>query len=110
MAGILKPINLPPQFQWGEPGSFEISNNILTDFGGFVETVCQWIKIKIFPRAGGYKYSGDDKDKFGTQNVALGELAITIIRQWGSDVFCGFGAYSVQEVVFRAGLYSPGYV
>ena len=37
--------------------------------------------------------------------MKLGDLAINVIRQWG-EVFCGFGAYSVQEVVFRAGLCS----
>ena len=67
--------------------------------------MCQWIKIKIFPRVGNYTYNGDDKDKFGPHSVVLGELAINVIRQQGSDVFCGFGAYSVQEVVFQAGLY-----
>jgi hypothetical protein len=102
-------ITLFPQFRWGKPGKFEIRNNILHDFDGFVKRVCQWVKIKILPRVGGYTYDGDDKDDFGKQSVALGELASNVVRQWGSDVFCGFGAYSVQEVAFRAGLYSPGY-
>ena len=30
------------------------------------------------------------------------DYAINAVRAWG-DVFCGFGAYSVQEVFFQAG-------
>ena len=84
---------------------FEISNSILEDFHKFVETVCHWVKIKILLLAGGYTYADDDKDTFGKGNVVLSDLAINVIRQWG-EIFCGFGAYSVQEIVFRAGLYT----
>lgn len=45
-------------------------------------------------------YDGDDKDKFGNQSFSLSELALNVVCQWGSNVFCGFGAYSVQEVAF----------
>lgn len=64
--------------------------------------MCCWVKIKILPLAGGYTYAEDDSEKFGGGNVVLSDLAINVIRQWG-EIFCGFGAYSVQEVVFRAG-------
>lgn len=67
--------------------------------------MCHWVKIKILPLAGGYTYADDDKDTFGKGNVVLSDLAINVIRQWG-EIFCGFGAYSVQEIVFRAGLYT----
>ena len=78
--------------------------------------MCSWIKVKVLPQVGDYGHTGDDDDdddddddaegEFGDDKVVLSDLAITIIRQWG-EVFCGFGAYSVQEVVFRAGLCSP---
>ena len=54
---------------------------------------------------GGYPYAGSDGKKFEKGNVVLSDLAINIICQWG-EVFHGFGVYSVQEVVFRAGLCS----
>ena len=86
-----------------------MEDHIIKDFKKFVKVVCKWVKIKIFPQVGGYKYCGNDEDKFGNQHVTLSERAIDIVRQWGSSVLCGFGAYSVQEVVFRAGrgIYAP---
>jgi len=99
----------PLQFQWGKPGSFNINNNVLENFDEFVKTVCQWVKIKVLSKAQGYTYEGEDKANFGKQSVPLGELALNVVRQWGNNVFCGFGAYSVQEVAFLAGWYSSGY-
>ena len=34
--------------------------------------------------------------------VNIQEYAVNTIQAWG-DVFCGFGAYSIQEVFFQAG-------
>ena len=68
--------------------------------------MCSWVKIKVLPLAGCYTYNDGDEEeeeKLGKGKVVLSDLAITVIRQWG-EVFCGFGAYSVQEVVFLAGL------
>ena len=70
--------------------------------------MCCWVKIKVLPLTGGGHVStdsGSEEDKLGKGNVVLSDLAINVIRQWG-EVFSGFGAYSVQEVVFRAGLCS----
>jgi len=61
------------------------------------------------PQAGGYIYTADDDEgreeveKLGKGKVVLSDLTITVIHQWG-EVFCGFGAYSVQDVMFLAGL------
>lgn len=62
--------------------------------------VCKWIKVKILPQVnksyeGGYG--------FGKRKVNVQDYAVNVIREWG-EVFCGFGAYSVQEVFFLAGL------
>jgi len=69
--------------------------------------VCSWVRIKVLPQVTGHIQTGNgnEEEEFGKGEVALTGLAINIIRQWG-EVFCGFGAYSVQEVVFRAGLCS----
>lgn len=48
----------------------------------------------------GRPYTGDKE--FGSGNVNVQDYAVNIIRAWG-DIFCGFGAYSVQEVFFCAG-------
>ena len=76
-----------------------------------METVCCWVRIKVLPQARGYTHTGggSEEEGLGKGNVVLSDLAINIVRQWG-EVFCGFGAYSVQEVVFRAGLCLPGCV
>lgn len=67
------------QFWWGNPGTFNIDNNVLENFDEFVKTACKWVKIKTLPWVRGYKYSGDDEDDFGDQTVPLGELATGII-------------------------------
>lgn len=45
----------------------------------------------------------DNRTRFGNRKVNKGDYAFKTIRDW-NEVFCGFGAYSVQEVFFRAGL------
>lgn len=69
--------------------------------------MCCWVRIKVLPQVGGYTHTGGGgkEGEFGKGNVVLSDLAINIICQLG-EVFCGFGAYSVQEVVFQAGLSS----
>ena len=52
-------------------------------------------------------YDGGDEgngEEFGGVKVTVNvqDYAVNTIRAWG-DVFCGFGAYSIQEVFFRAG-------
>jgi hypothetical protein len=71
----------------------------VNNFKNFVETVCQWIKVKIFPRVVKSYVGGDG---FGAATVNINDLAVNVIRAWG-EVFCGFGAYSIQEVFFCAG-------
>ena len=94
----------PSQFRWGKPDLFEIKNNIIDDFNKFVKTVCHWVEVKVLPLAGGYTYTGGSgEDGFSKGKVVLSDLAINAIHQWG-EVFSGLGAYSVQEVVFQAGL------
>lgn len=101
---------LHPQFRWGEPGSFEIKNSVIDNFDEFVATACRWIKFKIFPRIE-KSYNEGDSDEFGEGTVNVQDYAVNAIRAWG-EVFCGFGAYSIQEVFFQAGgscyLVSPG--
>lgn len=91
------------QFRWGTPGKFEIKNNVIDNFDNFVETTCKWIKMKIFPLVS--KAYVDD-ESFGDRKVSKGEYATKVVRGW-NEIFCGFGAYSVQEVFFRAGLFHP---
>jgi len=75
-----------------------------------VATACKWIKIKIFPKVQkSYNEGGKDEDEeseFGEGKakvqVNVQDYAVNVIRTWG-EVFCGFGAYSIQEVFFRAG-------
>ena len=102
------------QFCWGEPGSFEIKNSVVGNFDKFVVTACKWIRIKIFPRVQESYNGGDesesegdededeDEDEFGGGIVNVKDYAVNVIWMWGG-VFCGFGAYSIQEVFFRAG-------
>jgi hypothetical protein len=78
-----------------------------------VATVHKWIRIKIFPRIKKSYNGGDEGDEGSKGGDGFGEgkakvqvnvqdYATNVIRAWG-EVFCGFGAYSIQEVFFRAG-------
>lgn len=90
-----------PQFHWGAPGTFEIQNNIIANFDKFLEKVCQWIGNKIIPQIDSSIQVDNDFD-FGVCKVNLHDYAVNVVHTWG-DVFCGFGAYSVQEAFFLAG-------
>jgi hypothetical protein len=92
------PLHFHFQLRWGIPGGFEIKNNVIEHFDNFVKTACEWVKIKIFSQ------SSQSGAGFGKGKVSSGEYATKIIREW-NEVFCGFGAYSVQEVFFQAGLF-----
>ena len=89
------------QFRWNEPGTSKIKNSVIDNFDEFVTTVCKWIRAKILPRV---DKSYKDDGGFGARKVNIQDYAVNAVREWG-DVFCGFGAYSVQEVFFRAGLF-----
>ena len=64
--------------------------------------MCKWIKTKIIPRIDKSHEEGDPG--FNKRKVNIQDYAVNTIRDWG-EVFCGFGAYSVQEVFFMAGLF-----
>ena len=71
-------------------------------------TVCKWIETKVFPRLDNSFKESDEvsnhKGKAKAKVVNVQDYAVNVIWEWG-EVFCGFGAYSVQEVFFRAGLF-----
>ena len=69
-------------------------------------TVCKWIQVKILPQFNkSYTPSEEEAGEFVDRGVVnIQNYAVNVIREWG-EVFCGFGAYSVQEVFFRAGLF-----
>ena len=94
------------QFRWGKPGTFEIKNIVVENFDQFAKNVCKWVQVKIFPKIDKSYGGGDEEDdeEFGGTEVTVNvqDYAVNAIWTWG-DVFCGFGAYSVQEVFFRAG-------
>jgi len=82
---------------------FEIEDSVIKNFDKFVANVCKWIQVKILPKADQTYNGGDDGgDSFGKGKVNIGDYAVNVIQAWG-QVFCGFGAYSVQEVLFLAG-------
>lgn len=49
-----------------------------------------------------YPKDPQEEEKFGTTSVSISNYATTVVCGAGR-VFCGFGAYSVQEVFFSAG-------
>jgi len=64
------------------------------------------MKVKILPQV--YGDSCEGGIGFGERKINIQDYAVNVIREWG-EVFCGFGAYSVQEVFFRAGLFYSGF-
>ena len=94
---ILTPLH--SQFCWGKPGLYEIKNSVINAFDAFVENVCKWIRFKVFPRI---VKSFEEDNELGKAKVNVQDYAVNVIQTWG-EVFCGFGAYSIQEVFFCAG-------
>jgi hypothetical protein len=86
------------QFRWGAPENSEILDSITNNPDQFAVNVWQWVEAKIIPQVRGWEDTSGDGRRVDVQ-----DYAVNVIRKWG-DVFCGFGAYSVQEVFFRAGL------
>jgi hypothetical protein len=71
--------------------------------------VCKLIRIKIFPKIKNSYNRGDKSNEGGEGGegkakiqVNVQDYTVDVIQTWG-EVFCGFGAYSIQEVFFWAG-------
>ena len=87
---------------------FKIQNSIIENFDKFVATVYKWIETKIFPQLDNSFKESDEvsncKGKGKAKVVNVQDYAVNVIWEW-AEIFCGFRAYSVQEV-FSGQVYS----
>jgi hypothetical protein len=80
----------------------EVKNSVIDNFSEFVATVCKWIRGKGFLWVGN---SYQEDDSLGKHRVNLQGYAVNVIWEWGN--ICGFKAYNVQKIFFRAGMLYP---